>query len=92
MQKSLIIVAAIAMLIGGSVAAYQAVGQSQNIGLKANGTFSDGTLIETVSLVVTGSNTNAFFYQIKQSDRTICYGISGVSGNVISSPQISCVK
>ncbi|WP_413569562.1 hypothetical protein ACLWBD_03760 [Bdellovibrio sp. HCB117] len=92
MQKSLIIVAAIAMLIGGSVAAYQAVGQSQSIGVKANGAFSDGTLVETVSLVVTGSSITAYLYQIKQTDGTICYGISGVTGNVISAPQISCVK
>lgn len=92
MQKSLIIVAAIAMLIGGSVAAYQAVGQSQNVGLKANGTFSDGTLVETISLVITGSSTTAYMYQIKQTDGTICYGISGVTGNVVSDTQISCVK
>ncbi|KYG61379.1 hypothetical protein AZI87_17840 [Bdellovibrio bacteriovorus] len=92
MQKSLIIVAGVAMLIGGSVAAYQAVAQNQNIGIKANGAFSDGTLVETVSVVVTGSSTTAYLYQVKQTDGTVCYGISGVSGTVISAPQISCVK
>ncbi|KHD89951.1 MAG: hypothetical protein OM95_00845 [Bdellovibrio sp. ArHS] len=92
MRSSLCVVAAIAMVIGGSVAAYQAGGQSSSLLPKATGAFSDGTSVETVSLLVTGSSTTAYLYQIKQADGTVCYGISGVSGSVISAPQISCIK
>lgn len=55
------------------------------------GTFPDGTTVNIMTAAPFSSVTSVI-YQIKQTDGTVCYGLSGYVNGTITTPTLSCVK